>query len=350
MTSMHDQTPPDDERTLSAEDQAALDALVEHEWDATRIADPELRQRAMEFATRSLAPLAALREREASLRAMQPDEDLVDATLVRIGVEEEQRRERYSIAAGAGLRSRSRGIRIPDFITVAALILLSIAVLFPMAANARHGAELASCAASLGDLFQGFGCYADDHNGYTPTAEGFGGLFERLNKDGLNPSTDRIEESASGCLHALESGGYCTGTCTQCCGVRPISVRIPMHRRHLILAFQKDTPLAGDANPFICQLRACERMATMPCGAGGGTCCPPPAEPTRNDLNSPNHGGRGQNILGGDGSIRWIVTPVLMGQGPSPSDNIWLPRCMDGIERFQFSELREDPFEIVLAH
>lgn len=366
MSHHEDQPLPSDEFTLSRDDDAALEALISHDWDAARIADPALRARAEAVAQRMTAPLDALRSAEESSAAFRPDPALISATLLRIEAEDSLRSERYSIAAAQGASTtggRGRGIRIPDFITVAALLMVGVAILFPMASQARHGAELASCAASLGDLFHGFDCYADDHNGYAPTADGFRGKFDRLNANGLDASTDDIEESASGCLHSLESGGYCHGKCTKCCGTKPISVRIPMHRRHLILAYQKDTPLAGDANPFICQLRQCDRMQQQACAEGGGggstapgkmacaqRCAPMELPIERLDLNSPNHGGRGQNILGGDGSIRWTVTPVLLGQGPAPSDNIWLPRGLDGIERFQFSGLREDAFEIVLAH
>ncbi len=352
---------------LSHEDASTLDLLAEHGWDVDRIGDPSARERAIALRDRLLGPLRAL-ESDAGVQGanLQSDELLVEATLARVEREESRRRECLHVEAPA--RSRAGlGVRIPDFITVAALLLLGIAILFPVANRMRHNADLTACAANFADLFQGFDCYANDHNGYAPTAELFGSLFDHPRTDGLVADDETIEAGASSCLHTLESRGYCHGTCTKCGGVNPVSIRIPMHRRHLVLAYQKDTPLAADANPFICKLRKGERicaesrgcrMMGQSCGAESGvdnlpTCGQVLAGGFRvvdPDSNSPNHGGLGQNLLGGDGSVRWITTPVLMGQGHAESDNIWLPRGMDGIERLQFSGLREDPFEIVLAH
>ncbi len=356
-----------DDPCLSPADASLLDALVEHGWDADSIADPSVRERATALKARLLGPLGLIADRmDVSEDSAPPDDLLVDATLARIGQEDARRRERLQVDAPK--RSRAGlGIRIPDFITVAALLLLGIAILFPMANRVRHTADLTACAANFADLFQGFDCYANDHNGYAPTAELFGPLFDQPRAEGLDADDETIEAGASACLHTLESRGYCHGTCTKCGGVNPVSIRIPMHRRHLVLAFQKDTPLAADANPFICKLRKGDRICAesrgcrlmgQPCGADAAresmpTCGQVLAGGFRvvdPDSNSPNHGGLGQNLLGGDGSVRWITTPVLLGQGHAESDNIWLPRGMDGVERLQFSGLREDPFEIVLAH
>ncbi|MFI4916733.1 MAG: hypothetical protein ACIAS6_09550 [Phycisphaerales bacterium JB060] len=47
-------------------------------------------------------------------------------------------------------------------------------------------------------------------------------------------------------------------------------------------------------------------------------------EAVRADVNSTNFGGRGQHVLFGDGSVRWLTSPVL-----ENGDNIWLPGTIE---------------------
>ncbi|MFM7807656.1 MAG: H-X9-DG-CTERM domain-containing protein, partial [Planctomycetota bacterium] len=66
-------------------------------------------------------------------------------------------------------------------------------------------------------------------------------------------------------------------------------------------------PLVADANPVL-ELR----RAGRPVGAS---------------LSSWNHSQKGQNVLFGDGSVRWLVVPVVNG------DNIFLPVGVDRADR-----------------
>jgi hypothetical protein len=41
--------------------------------------------------------------------------------------------------------------------------------------------------------------------------------------------------------------------------------------------------------------------------------------------NSPNHGGRGQQVLDNLGAVIWVTAP----RDPATGDNIWLPRSLE---------------------
>ncbi|MDA1007510.1 MAG: hypothetical protein O2800_00705 [Planctomycetota bacterium] len=309
------------ESALSSEDQRILDLLVESNWDPALSSDASDADRAL--AASMMQQLTALDAMEVAT----PEEALVDVTMARIHRAEEQRLARMLLEPTP---SKGRGIRIPDFITVAALLLVGIAILFPVTSRIRANAETAACASNFGELFQGLDCYASEHNGYSPIAASMASLFDFPAPDGRAPSQEHIEEGTAATLNTLESKGYCHGRCTKCCGRNPIAMRVPLHRSHLILSFVANTPVAADANPLVCGKRYGNRMQS-------------------DSMNSDNHASVGQNVLGGDGSVQWTTSPLFKNLGPAAVDNIWLPRGLDGVERLEFSQLREDPFEVFLC-
>ncbi len=56
---------------------------------------------------------------------------------------------------------------------------------------------------------------------------------------------------------------------------------------------------------------------------------------------SPNHSGRGQNVLSADGITVWLDTPLVR------DDNIWLPR---GVDHLRTGDEPADANDVFLAH
>ena len=228
------------------------------------------------------------------------DPALLHATLARIDRHEDQLAQRMRFDVVMEERAPRRGfrIRLPDFVTVAAVLLIAVGVLWPVLGSIRNQALDAACANNLKRIGYGFDQYANDHNGSLPMAmAGPMGPWEALrNTMNLNP---------------MVQNGYCDAGHLNCPGhhrhhndgdeIGPsYSYRLFTPRAVIHWNTGRVTVILGDLNPLVDAARS-------------GWDAPPLSV-------SVNHGGRGQNVLTSDGATMWLEQPLV-----GSSDNIWMP-------------------------
>ena len=284
--------------SLSAEDQRAVDALLE----AGLVDQIETDENTDESAEskRKSAALRLLKKLE-SYPVEQPDTLLVDSTLARIAREERAIRARMEIHTP----SWTKRTQWADFGAVAAVALIATGVGWPIAQRMRSAALEQNCANNLRTLGASIAAYSGDHRGNLPATASLGGLFE-------SPDTSKMDWNNydhSGHLLLLERNGYAKHDSIHCpaCATRPgcgtFAFRMPVANTPFKLNAMGRTPLAADANPVILRIRM-----------GHKANIPPSTSPC-----SMNHQQRGQNVLFTDLSIVWLPSPHING------DNIYLP-------------------------
>lgn len=294
----------------------ALDYLVESGFDSASVdrMPPHLR----EAARRLLGELSAVDRYPAE----PPCDSLVDATLASIERAERNQRERLAFPSESARRSRWR---TPNFIAVAAVVVVAVGVLFPVANQVRWSNSQGLCASGLRNLGSGIAGYSADNRGMVPMTAGLGGLFS-----GDSKGDEGVLENAAH-LEMLSRQGYCTPACTKCNGTRGLSYRVPLNKAQMVLAAHSRSPIAADANPVQAMTR---RGATAPSHL----------------LGSDNHGNRGQNILFSDGSVDWSLTPILQFRPSGIVDNIWVIQQRSGGESLDFRGRGNSPFDIWLSN
>lgn len=304
---------------LCSDDRRLLDALVDVGFDA-----------------RALEPLSDIdRRRVQRLMSMfqllhdypveDADDSLVDATMARINRYEQQRTERMRFdaqeaveVASTGDDGRRRFLRVPlpDFITVAAVLLIGVGVGWPILNTVQQNSIDQRCANNLRKMNIAFSDYAADYNGAMPTAQA-----------GLHNSWNVLAHNVVNLSPLLENG-YCELNHLNCPGHEgevgasySYQWQVP-GRRITWDDGRRVSVVLGDRNPLIDAARR-------------GRYAPPLTV-------SLNHGGRGQNVLWNDGSIVWLDQPVVGG-----NDNIWLP---NGVEKLTEGAPAGDPADTFLAH
>jgi hypothetical protein len=298
-------------RRLGADDERVLDGLVDAGFD------PALLER--------LGPEDAARgERIVDLLGLlrdypveDGDESLVHATLAGIDRHEAEAASRRSLGAKADRRgSGLRALRVPDLVSVAAILLIAASIVIPVSAQLRHRAIDQRCSDNLRQMGYAFARYASDYDGAMPLA-----------RAGLHESWDTLANVVN--LEPLLRGDYCESGHLHCPGVHDES-----HDSSYSYQWQRPGASAtwgagparvlvlGDRNPLIDAYRRGEIM--------------------RATSISPNHGGRGQNVLSNDGSSLWLEQPII-----GARDNIWLPAGADALER---GAQPADGLDVFLVH
>jgi len=292
---------------LTAPDSDALDALVESGWDPS--GTPRLfRDRAVRIgALLSLLDPPALDESESS--------DLAERTFRVVALTRDKERRRRGADS---LRVRSR-YSLRDIVAVAAMLLITCSIAWPLITNLREGVRSTQCAGNLNAAGLGFTMYANDHKGKlprktSPVSQTPSGVWWNVG-EGRSISAD---------LFILASEGYCTLGHLGCPGnhAAPTDLDMEEHRdwrspeevsfSYLIPGDRSQrwggaarVVVLSDRSPVIDRARMGERF-----------------DP---EARSRNHRGRGQNVLFNDGSVTWLIRPVL-----DNGDNIWLPRSLEG--------------------
>ncbi|MHC4711503.1 MAG: hypothetical protein ACYTA3_14105 [Planctomycetota bacterium] len=255
---------------LCPQDQRLLDALVDCRFDreAMGALTPDQQRR--------VDSLVSLFELLGDYPVEDADESLVHATLARVDRCEEQRASRmaFSEAAEANeLPARSR-FRMPDFVSIAAVILIGASIVWPLTSH------------------------LNDFDGAMPIAQA--GMFSNWNTTRHNTVN----------LDPLLQGGYCDRSYLNCPGHKgpygesySYQWHVPGHR--MIWGVDRVTLMLGDRNPLIDGARAGQWLPALTI--------------------SLNHGGRGQNVLSTDGRWAWFVEPVF-----GHNDNIWWKRPSRG--------------------
>src|SRR5690606_35929383 len=128
---------------LPPDDQRLLDALVEAGFDVERMGPLTRDERAR---VDRLMTLFSLMNDYPSDDA---DETLLNATLARIDRHEDARADRMNIENAVDAAPRGISFRLPDFISVAAVMLIAAAVLWPMLNTLRQRSIAETCNSNL---------------------------------------------------------------------------------------------------------------------------------------------------------------------------------------------------------
>lgn len=296
----------EDER-LCPEDDDALEALVGAKLDPRHVAGGMRARAANQVQLLGLLDLSA--ESRAELDASR--DQLISATLVRvqqsIGIEEARMRLEPA-------EMGTRRFRIADFASLAAMLLIGTAVIWPTLGFAREKARQTACLSNLGAVGQALGLYGSGNRDALPMATASIAGVPWWN-------VGRKEESNSANYYTLKHQKY-VGLEQMACGGNPTARRTceddqardwrcfeeVSYSFQNLFASKRPTlvqaqvfAVAVDRSPVVARARRGDRVVYA-------------------QENSFHHGGRGQNILMSDGRVQWATTPIL-----ASGDNIWLP-------------------------
>ncbi len=290
------------EAVLSGEDAEALDAYVAAEFRSHKVAA-------------SLRPRAERIDALVHLISKTPTAGtsgagLVDSTMRRVASGAEGSLEPIPI-------SRGSRFRLADLVSVAAVLLMGVAVMWPILSMVRGHQQKSECAANLGTIASAMGTYTGENRDVFPMATAsYGGNWMDV---GTTP-----DRSNSSNLFTLAKAGYTALRNLACEGNPRAVTQAPPDAKdwqslpevsysyYIMFGNQRPTMGAGartvilaDKSPVI--IRAANH------------------EPIQPHENSPNHGGRGQYALFADGSTKWLTSPDM------GDDNIWLNRQQEMI-------------------
>lgn len=303
---------------------ASIDAPADATWELTPL-DAEALDAWMLAGGRVDRVPAALRERAARHEAMANmvsegptpamSADLVDTLMTRVAQTPAatQTNDQPEIAGR---------IRLADLMSIAAVLVVGVSVIWPMLTSMRDahyrtvssarmaaaGNGMAAYAASYGALPQASASLAGDpwwEVGQNPAHSNSANLFT-LARDGfvelaqlasptnpIAPTSTKADDASD--WGSLEEVSY---------SYRNMFGGAGSGRGSDAFALTPTSALLADRSPIVPRSRR--------------------GEAARADANSMNFAGRGQHVLFGDGSVRWLTSPVL-----DNGDNIWLPGTIE---------------------
>lgn len=312
--------PHDDE--LSTRDQDALDAFVLAGYRANKVPGV-LADRA-----RVVEGVGALLEVGLS-GAANGRADRIEATLAAV---QQSRMRMHPLET---VRASRGGMRWSDLISVAAILLIGASIVWPVSASVRASSQQAACGGNLASIAEALGLYAGNNREAMPVAPNGWGGWESP-RDARWWSVGQPGSNSAN-LFRLASLGYTKLGAMACAGnpdaIRDFADADPAHQHNdwtdlqqVSYSFQIRVPepgaefawrgergpaiLLADRSPVV--LRAVRKQVIFPM------------------QNSPNHGGRGQNVLKSDGSVAWLETPVDVSDDPN-GNNIWLPSQIEDL-------------------
>jgi hypothetical protein len=281
--------------TLSPEDAEALDALVAADFRVGKVP----------------GALRARAERIDAMAQLVADAGPEDARPLL--VERTMRRIATARRSGPSERAvRSGGLRFADLVSVAAVLLMGVAVMWPVLSTVRGYSQKADCASNFGGIASALSSYMGDFRDQMPVATAsFGGSWLNV---GSTP-----EQSNSSNLFTMARAGY-TRLDTLACAGNPMAARGEcaqgaMDWRSLPEVSYSYYIMFGPARPNpVTSPRTIVLADRSPVAlrAANGQGIPFPEE------NSPNHAGQGQWGLRLDGSAVWLTSPQ------DGRDNLWL--------------------------
>lgn len=290
------------EPELSDADREALDAWVQTGYDASRVPS-SLRARAARH--QNLAGLV-------TNMAADSTASLIDRTVAAV----DQARE----AHGGPYKFRGAwrsNFRMGDLVSIAALLLIAVSVVWPVMAGMRSQASKMACAGNLRDVASAMSAYAGSNKDQMPMATaslGGGRWWDVGSSSGSSNSSNLFTLARSGfaSLASLACPGNPHAPRTVAApGARDWSNLDEVSYSYQIMFGSARHTLQGDRAPVLADrspvvLRAVRGQIIYPWE------------------NSTNHTGRGQEILYTDGSAQWLNTPTLKN-----GDNIWLPMVIE---------------------
>jgi hypothetical protein len=292
------------EPVLSADDQEALEAWIMHGYDAARVA-PSLRERAAKH-----AGLAAMAVGQPGAEPL--DSALADRTLARVAAFEEVSSQSFRLPA----RKRGLSIRLADFLSVAAVVLIGAGLVLPVMSAVREEGRRGLCRTNLGSTASAMSTYAGSNRDSLPMAAASlgGGRW-------WDVGTPQHSNSAN--LYTLAHDGYlklatlaCPGNPEAPTATTGGDARDWRRLEEISYSYQiMFGPRPAWNNGQVMVVLADRSPVVLRAVRG---------EPIDPFANAPNHRGAGQHLLSTDGSVTWATSPVLKN-----GDNIWLPRAYE---------------------
>lgn len=296
---------------LSPSDREALDAWVHAGYDAARVPS-SLRARAQRL--QDIAGLVTGPTASASGGAEggAGADDLLERTLAAV---EAARTESGAYSFRGSWRSN---FRLGDLVSIAALLLIAVSVVWPVMAGVRSQATKIACAGNLHDVAAAMAAYAGSNRDQMPMATaslGGGRWWDVGAPNGSSNSSNLFTLAKTG--FASLASLACPGNPDACRTGLTADARDWRNLKEVSYSYQimfgparrtlhgaERAPVLADRSPVV--LRAVRGEVIDPWE------------------NSPNHADRGQELLFTDGSSQWLRTPMRKN-----GDNIWLPRVVE---------------------
>ena len=294
------------EPALSSFDADALDAwaLAEYEADSTPAA---LRGRA----ARHHELASAVRDSNITATPL-----LVERTFQAVAA-----RVAADRASGLTLRT-TRSWRLADALSIAAMLLIGVSVLWPALNFVGDQRQLAACRSNLGGVASAMGLYAGDHRDQFPVATaGIGGGTPWWNVSPQKPQANSAN------LYTLARTRYAKLSDLACAGNPDADrgdVKAETYDWTDLNAISFSYQIMGASRPNW-QRVECEPAKVVVLSDRSPVVRRAVAHQPIDPLeNSANHGGRGQYVLHADGTVAWMSTPER-----ACGDNIWLPTALE---------------------
>ncbi|MCU0688694.1 MAG: hypothetical protein MUE97_02985 [Phycisphaerales bacterium] len=324
---------------LCEDDGEALESLVSEGYSPSRVPSV-LRPRA-----ERLALLMDNLERPISqdrVDAAAAREALISRTLAAVQAEVDSGRSRMRIHE-ASMRDSGERLgrqwRLIDVVGVAAMVAVGGAMLWPTVASMRQRAMEVAGASRMASLGGAMGQYSTDFRGSAPLASASlaGSIWWNIGKP---------EQSNTANLFTLRRTGYAT--------LEQLTSPGNAHARGVQLGADAWDWQNLEQVSYSFQNQFCRQRARMhevkPTFVILADKSPVALRAWRGERvvyfneNSPNFGGRGQNVLHVDGSSRWLTTPFT-----ASGDNLWLPASIEKVvrcaERLARGEKHCDPLQ-----
>ncbi len=300
---------------LSPADEDALEALVQSGMNPAQVSSGMRARAEAQLRVLSLLDIAP-----ATTGASDAErrESLITRSMKLIERESDAQRTRLSLRPPADGASRSRTWRLADLVSVAAVLLIGAAVVWPIMAQARDSSRRAACLSNSASLASAFSLYANDHRESLPMASASLGGLPWWNVG------SKVSESNSANLYTLRRANYAPLQTMACSGNSSAVMscddatksdwdRFENVSYSFLNLFGRPGVATGSVYHAVRPVVLLADRSAVVVRARAGAIWIDVTE------NSPNHNGSGQTALLSDGSARFLNSPDFEG------DNIWLP-------------------------
>ena len=290
---------------LSREDAAALDAWVLAGYDAKKTPH-SLRARVTRH--------QHLADRVCDVLLAPAAGDLIERTLARVQEEDTSHALRMRLQPYA--ERRGLGVRLADVVSVAAVLLIGAAIVWPLLTSLRYQNRRAVCFNTMNTAGIGFSTYAGDYRDQLPVAN------TELSGPWWNTGVEGQSNSAN--LYGLVRAHYvkladlaCPGNPGAAIGEADPDAVDWRSRGQVSFSYQiMYGPALSSWASGQPRVVLADRSPVVDVWVRG--------QPFFPLTNSRNHDDRGQHVLLTDGSAQWLRSPET-----AQGDNIWLPSYIE---------------------
>lgn len=311
--------PRDESARLCSADESALQAWILAGFSAKKTPGA-LRARAER--------LEAIQQQITTVPLDRSADALIQKTLAGVQADEDARADRMNFETQA-LR-RGLGVRMADVVSVAAILLIGAAVMWPLLTSLRQQSQRTACFGNLNTAGLGFATYAGDNRDLLPVAgTTLSGPWWNTGTPNQSNSANLFQMVRTG--HAKLDDLACAGNPSAMRGEADPDASDWASRENVSYSYQI---MFGSAmvtwSGHGAQVVLADRSPVVDVWVQGRPFFPM--------TNSRNHDGRGQHVLVTDGTAVWLKTPET-----ASGDNIWLPRSIEHAIRLLTSRERSRP-------